>query len=362
MALTTGESLSPHPDRARWLAPVVVANLVVQVLIVVTGGLVRLTGSGLGCSTWPQCEPGSYTPTLRPEDGIHPYIEFGNRLIGIVVGLVALALVYAVWRWMREGPRRPMLWLSCAVVVGTLAQGVLGGITVAMTLHPGTVMAHFLISIALVVLSTLVLRLLIDSRAPRTGEQPSAPPMLRTVAGLTGAIGVVVIVLGTVVTGSGPHSGDADQPARFGFDPRTVAWLHADSVMLFVGLVVAMVLATSLLTGTRSLRRPWRLVLTVSLLQGALGYAQYLTGVPVPLVSLHMLGACLLASALTWAVYAAFVAPSGAAEGGGHPAQADLERGDSEHGDEEQRVDGDAEEDQGQIADREVEQAHRAQR
>ncbi|MGB7448240.1 MAG: COX15/CtaA family protein [Ornithinimicrobium sp.] len=352
VALTAGESLSSDPGRSRWLGRIVVANLVAQILIVVTGGLVRLTGSGLGCSTWPQCEPGSYTPTFRPEDGIHPYIEFGNRLIGIVVGVIALALVYAVWRWMREGPRRPMLWLSFGVVVGTIAQGVLGGITVAMALHPGTVMAHFLISVVLVVLSTLVLRLLLDSRAQSSVSDGGVPAMLRAVGGLTGALGATVIVLGTVVTGSGPHSGDADQPARFGFDPRTVSWLHADAVMLFVGLVVAMVLATSVLASTRYLRRPWRLVLTVSLFQGALGYAQYLTGVPVPLVSLHMLGACLLASALTWAVYAVLLTASRSSG----PAETSVQR------EEEQRVDRDREEDQRQIADREMEQAHRAQR
>ena len=345
MALTAGTRPTLDHGPSKWLGGIVVANLVVQILIVVTGGLVRLTGSGLGCSTWPQCEPGSYTPTLRPEDGIHPYVEFGNRLLGILVGLVALALVYALWRWARGPSRRRLLWLACGVVVGTLAQGVLGGITVRMELHPGTVMAHFLISVALIVLSTLVVYLWRGADPPGSAERIPAPPVMRAVGAVTALVGTGVIVLGTVVTGSGPHSGDAEQPARLGFDPRTVSWLHADAVMLFVGLVVAMVLATSVLADARSLRRPWRLVLTISLLQGLLGYVQYFAGVPVPLVSLHMLGACLLASSLTWAVVAVFA--------GSLPG--------SDHRHEEQRVDRDAEEEQGQIADREVEQAHRPQ-
>lgn len=279
-----------------------------QILIVVTGGLVRLTGSGLGCSTWPQCEPGSYTPTFRPEDGIHPYIEFGNRMIGIVVGIVAVAVVFAVWRWARASGRRLMLVLAGVVLLGTLAQGVLGGITVNMELNPATVMAHFLISTVLIVVSTLLL--LTHRRSAAAAGEP-VPPVVRWLGVATGAVGALVVVLGTIVTGSGPHSGDADQPARFGFDPRTVAWLHADSVMLFVGLVVAMVVSTSLVTQTIHARRPWRLVLAVSLAQGVLGYVQYATGVPVPLVSLHMLGACLLTATLTWGVWAV-VARTGA--------------------------------------------------
>ena len=328
----------------RWLLPI---NLGMQILIVVTGGLVRLTGSGLGCSTWPQCEPGSYTPTFRPEDGIHPYVEFGNRLIGILVGIVAVATVFAVWRWAQPSVRRRMLLLAGMVLLGTLAQGVLGGITVNMELNPATVMAHFLISMVLIVVSTL---LLVTHRGAAVGIAGPVPLAVRAVAIVTGVVGAVVIVLGTVVTGSGPHSGDADQPARFGFDPQTVAWLHADSVMLFVGLVVAMVMSTSLVPQTQRARRPWRWVLALSLAQGVLGYVQYATGVPVPLVSLHMLGACLLVTTLTWSVASVLWAiPPGQAR-----AAALHQR--EEH----QRIDRDSQEDKGQIADRVVEQTHRA--
>ena len=279
----------------RWLLPL---NLAVQMLIVVTGGLVRLTGSGLGCSTWPQCEPGAFTPAFRPEDGIHTFIEFGNRVLGIVVGIIALAVVAAVLVYAVGEAKRRMWILAALVLVGTLGQGVLGGITVWMSLHPGIVMAHFLISMLLIVVSTLLLlthRRVLPSSA-------SLPRLVQGLAVLTGFVGTVVIVLGTIVTGSGPHSGDADEPARFGLDPQMMSWLHADSVMLFIGLVVAMVVAAALLPEAVNARRPWVAVLVISLAQGVVGYVQYATGVPVPLVSLHMLGACLLTSALTWGV------------------------------------------------------------
>ncbi|MGB3258341.1 MAG: COX15/CtaA family protein [Ornithinimicrobium sp.] len=288
----------------RWLLPV---NLGVQILIVVTGGLVRLTGSGLGCPTWPQCDPGSFTPAFRPEDGIHPYIEFGNRLIGIVVGAVALAVLFSVWRWADGSMRRRMLVLAGLVLVGTLAQGVLGGVTVILGLDPTIVMAHFLISMLLIVASTL---LLVTHRLSMPEGLGTVPGIIRGLAAATVTVGAVVIVLGTIVTGSGPHSGDADEPARFDFDPQTVSWLHADSVMLFVGLVVAMVVSTSLVPQATPARRPWRLVLLISLAQGVLGYVQYATGVPVPLVSLHMLGACLLTATLTWGLWSVFAKPT----------------------------------------------------
>jgi cytochrome c oxidase assembly protein subunit 15 len=279
-----------HP----WLRRILLANLVMQVLIVVTGGLVRLTGSGLGCPTWPQCEPGSYTPSFEPADGIHPYIEFGNRMLGILVGAVALLTVLAVWRWAR---RRPMTLLAGLVLGGTLAQGVLGGVTVRTGLHPLTVMAHFLISMLLVVASTLLLWHL---QARPSG--PAAPPLLRQLYWATVGLGAVVLVLGTVVTGAGPHSGDADEPARLALDPELMSRVHAASVWVFLGLLVGVFLVLRRMPqDTRALTAPWTVVLAVTLLQGVIGYVQYFTGLPVALVSLHMLGAALLTVCLTWA-------------------------------------------------------------
>lgn len=319
-------------------------NLGVQILIVVTGGLVRLTGSGLGCPTWPQCDPGSFTPAFRPEDGIHPYIEFGNRLIGIVVGIIALAVVFSVWRWAGGSRRRKMVLLAGLVLFGTLAQGGLGGVTVILGLNPAIVMAHFLISMVLILISTV---LLVTHRSQATASAGSIPTIVRGVALATATVGAVVITLGTVVTGSGPHSGDADEPARFGFDPQTVSWLHADSVMLFIGLVVAMVVSTSLVPEAAGARRPWRLVLLISLAQGLVGYVQYATGVPVPLVSLHMLGACLLVATLTWGVSAVL-------SRGPQVYRRALDQGEVE-----QRVDRNAQEDEREVADRVVEESHR---
>lgn len=277
-----------------WLRRILLANLVLQVLIVVTGGLVRLTGSGLGCPTWPECHPGSYTPFLQESASYHPYIEFGNRMLSILVGVAALAAVVAVWRWARHRPGMPLL---AGLVIGlTVGQGILGGITVRTGLHPTTVMAHFLISMGLVATSTtLVWR----ERQPDGPAHNLAPRILHRLSWFTGVVLVAVLVLGTVVTGSGPHSGDADQPARFGFDPRTISWLHADSVMLFVGLVLAMLVATSLVPEVRRSRECWGVVMLISLAQGLVGYAQYLAGLPEILVLVHMFGAAVLTLAVT---------------------------------------------------------------
>lgn len=278
------------------MPPLLVLNLVMQVLIVVTGGLVRLTGSGLGCPTWPRCDPGSYTPVLEAADGIHPYIEFGNRLLSIVVGAVALLTFLAVLRWAR---RRPLPLLAGLVLLGTLAQAVLGGITVLTGLDPFTVMAHFLISMVLISLSTLLVWHL-RSPGRRVADEP-VPTLLPRLGWLIVAVGVLVLVLGTVVTGSGPHSGDATEPARFALDPRTMSWLHADAVVVFVGLLVAMLVATRLVPALAPVRRVWEVLMAVTLAQGLVGYVQYALDLPVLLVALHMLGAGLLVVALTWA-------------------------------------------------------------
>lgn len=277
-----------------WLRRILLANLTLQVLIVATGGLVRLTGSGLGCPTWPECHPGSYTPVLEDSASYHPYIEFGNRMLSIVVGFAALAAVVGVWRWARHRSGMPLL---AGLVIGlTVLQGVLGGITVRTGLHPTTVMGHFLISMGLVAISTaLVWR----ERQPDGPPRSVVPVIVQRLAWLTALVLVAVLVLGTIVTGSGPHSGDADDPARFGFDPRTISWLHADSVMLFVGLVLAMLVATSLVPGAKRSRELWGYVMLISLAQGLIGYTQYLAGLPEFLVLVHMLGAALLTLTVT---------------------------------------------------------------
>jgi len=279
-----------------WLWRVLLVNLILEIGIVVTGGLVRLTGSGLGCPTWPQCVPGSFIPVPHQEQGFHKLIEFGNRTLTSVVGIAALLVIVAIWRWAPN--RRTLRRISVLPLLGVLLQAVLGGITVLTGLNPALVAAHFLASMVLVSLSAYLLY--------RVGEGDDVPvalvrPEIRSVAWVTAGLGAVVLILGTVVTGSGPHSGDAATP-RFGFDPRTISWLHADTVMLFAGLVVAVLLAVHLTASDPRPRKVWHAVLGFTVLQGLIGYAQYLTGLPEALVLVHMLGASLLTVSLTYGV------------------------------------------------------------
>ena len=288
--MPTAESTNP------WLRRVLLVNLTLEVGIVVTGGLVRLTGSGLGCPTWPQCVPGSFIPVPHQEQGFHKLIEFGNRTLTGAVGLAALLVIVAVWRW--APGRRALLRISVLPLVGVLLQAILGGITVLTGLNPALVAAHFLASMVLVSLSAYLLY--------RVGEGDEPPVALvrneiRSLAWVTAGLGALVLMLGTVVTGSGPHSGDATTP-RFGFDARTISWLHADTVMLFVGLVVAVLLAVHLTATDPRPRRFWHALLGVTVLQGLVGYTQYFTGLPEVLVMVHMLGASLLAVSLTYGV------------------------------------------------------------
>jgi cytochrome c oxidase assembly protein subunit 15 len=271
-----------------------VANLVLEVLIVVTGGLVRLTGSGLGCPSWPECVPGSYVPVREQAEGFHKYIEFGNRTLTGAVGFGAVLVLFAVWRW--AGRRRDLMVPAWIVAGGVLTQAVLGGITVRTGLHPATVSAHFLVSMGLVAASAYLVFRADDPAGPRA---LTVHPLVARLAWLACAVASVVLVLGTVVTGSGPHSGDADRPARFVFDPRTISWLHADAVMLFIGLVVAVWLGVRLTAASARVGEAWRWVLLVTLAQGLVGYVQYLSGLPEVLVLTHMLLASLLVIALT---------------------------------------------------------------
>lgn len=290
----TVEDLRRPATQPRWLRRVALLNLVVQVGVVVTGGLVRLTGSGLGCPTWPQCVPGSFRPVAHQAQGVHKLIEFGNRTLAGLLTVVAVAVVLAVWRW---APGRPALRsLSFLPLLGVLAQALLGGITVLTKLNPVSVAAHFLLSMVLVTASTLLVHRV------REGDGQPLPVVrsdIRRLALVTTSLGALVLVLGTIVTGSGPHSGDAANPTRFGFDPRSVAWLHADAVMLFVGLVLATLVAVRVSDTPSAVQRAWVVVLGVTLLQGVIGYTQYYTGLPEAVVALHMLGASLLVVALT---------------------------------------------------------------
>jgi len=282
----------------RWMRAVFLANLVAQTAIVVTGAVVRLTGSGLGCPTWPECVEGSYTPVARQAEAWHKYVEFGNRTLTFALGVIAIAtlvaaIMYAVSRRRAGLPvRRALLLLGIAPLAGTVAQAVLGGITVLTGLNPATVGLHFLLSMALI---GAAVALVVRSRD--ADDEPIVSLVrseVRVYAWCLLAVTALVVVLGVVTTGSGPHSGDAKSELRFPFDPRTVSWLHADVVLLFIGMLVGFVI---LLRVTSAPRSTWRVVvglIVITLLQACVGYTQYFTGLPIIIVTVHVTLACLL--------------------------------------------------------------------
>ncbi|GAB2595027.1 COX15/CtaA family protein [Pseudactinotalea suaedae] len=282
----------------RWTGVAVLANLIGQVLIIVTGGAVRLTGSGLGCSTWPQCEPGSFTPVFHEELEFHVFVEYGNRLVGVLLGLVGISLAVLMTLAVRRlGRSRRLRTMSYAVIAVVVLQGLIGGVSVWMDLHPAVVGSHFLISAALLVLSTV---LAVTWFEPDSPTQPVGSPWLRRLAWTTAVLAGVVVVLGVVVTGAGPHSGDDEIGYRFAVDPYLVARAHAVAVWVFLAALAATIVAAVRARPALPDVRRWTLVLLlVTLLQGVIGYVQFFTGLPEILVGAHMLGAALLIVATT---------------------------------------------------------------
>ena len=260
-----------------------------QSAIVVTGGAVRITGSGLGCSTWPECTPGSYTPTPnQPEAPLHAWIEFGNRLLTFVLLINALALMFVILKSGAHHFRK----LGAFQILGILAQGVLGGITVLTGLNPATVAAHFLLSIVLIA-GALSLRQRAHNKTP-TSIAPI--PLVRNLMRAHLLLTIAVLFMGTIVTGSGPHAGDS-AAERFDLDSKMMAWIHADLVIALLGVSVALVIAIKLGESdpTRSRLAPLaQKFLLIALGQGAIGYVQYFTGLPEIIVAAHLVGAVLV--------------------------------------------------------------------
>jgi cytochrome c oxidase assembly protein subunit 15 len=274
---------------------VALLNAVANGVIVVTGGLVRLTGSGLGCPTWPRCTDESFVAT--PELAGHGAIEFGNRLLTFVLTAAAIATVVVVWR----SARRDLRPLAVVSFLGIPAQALLGGVTVLTGLNPWTVAAHFLVSMVLVAVATT---LWLRSREPGVGQPLVRRPLELLILGIA-AVTAVVLVLGTVVTGAGPHSGDKNASHRIDVDPENISQLHADVVFLLVGLTVALLVALYAVDAPDRLRHAARDLLVVQLAQGVVGFVQYVTDLPILLVLLHMLGAVLIAAftaRLVWSV------------------------------------------------------------
>ena len=257
--------------------------LFLQTALILTGGAVRLTGSGLGCPTWPECTPGSYTPVPNQAEGqLHAWIEFGNRLL--TFGLVAVSLFVLAHVLITR--RRDLRLLAVGQLLGILGQGVLGGITVLTDLHPLPVAGHLLLSIILVA-GAVSLYDRCEYPVVKKIVQDSLNSVLsRAHISLT----FFVIVLGTLVTGSGPHAGD-EQARRFGFDIRTVAWIHADVVIALLGLTLALYIA---LRSSVIVKRKIAIFAIIALAQGLIGYIQYFTGIPEILVAAHLLGASLV--------------------------------------------------------------------
>jgi len=291
---------------AQWLRPLAWATLVANVVLVVTGGAVRLTGSGLGCPTWPRCTESSFTP--RGALDVHAAIEFGNRMLTFVLVAVAVATFVAAW----GSPRRDVRVLAFVLALGIPAQAIIGGFTVLTDLNPWVVSFHLLCSLAIIGLSVLFLHRLSH---PAPSSVVRGPTLV--LAWLTFASAWVVLYLGTVVTGSGPHAGDEDA-ARNGLDPLQVSQLHADSVFLFLGLCIGLYF-TVRSVGLPS--RPVAVLLGVIVAQGAIGFVQYFSDLPIVLVGFHMLGAALVSAAVTW-VLLSVREPAGAvgSRGGGELA------------------------------------------
>ncbi len=268
------------------LSRLALASLVANVAIVVTGAAVRLTGSGLGCPTWPRCTETSYTTTA--EMGVHGAIEFGNRLL--TFALVAIAAAGFVAALLQRPRRRSLVLLSGGVLLYVPGQAIVGGITVLTDLNPWVVGLHFLLSIALIAVAYAFWRRVGEGDGP---VRPLVARPVRQLVGLTTLVSAAVVVVGVVVTGSGPHSGDGGAK-RNGLDPETVSQAHADLVFLLVGLSVALWFALRAVGAPPRAVRSAAVLVIVELAQGLVGFVQYFTGLPVLLVGVHMLGACLV--------------------------------------------------------------------
>jgi cytochrome c oxidase assembly protein subunit 15 len=276
----------PTSASMRWLA---LAGVAGNALIMSTGAAVRVSGSGLGCPTWPKCTGDSLVPTHSAEHAAaNMAIEFGNRLLTFLVLAVGVAVFVAA---VRLRPRRKdLLRLAAIQPLSVVAQAIVGGIVVLTDLHPAAVAAHFLLSPALLAAATA---LWVRSCE---GDEPARRLVRGELVWLARAlIGVVfaLLIAGTVVTGTGPHAGDVKSP-RFGFKIEQVAQLHADIVWATVGLTFALLLGLRLTNSPRLAQRRALELLAVELAQGVIGYVQYFTGVPGPLVVLHVLGAALV--------------------------------------------------------------------
>ncbi|MEY4322845.1 MAG: hypothetical protein RL410_626 [Actinomycetota bacterium] len=283
----------------RWLNRILIANIVVQSGIIATGAVVRVSGSGLGCPSWPQCTQGSYIPTVHQEESWHKWVEYGNRTLTGVLLVVAIAVASGVWLHTRNRTNR---LFALAPLILTLGQAILGGITVLTGLNPVTVASHF-------ILSTIIVWLSVHLWWRVRGNTVTTKIARNVVnARFLLASAAVVVVLGVLTTGSGPHSGDSDAEARFPFDPSLLARIHALSVGL---LLYALWRCWKSVKNLEVSRNKYLVVVAIVAAQAVVGNVQYLIGLPAALVAVHV---TLAASfwATTNVFYAELMRPEGA--------------------------------------------------
>jgi heme a synthase len=288
-----------------WVRAMAWASMLANALLIVTGGAVRLTGSGLGCPTWPRCTDASWTNT--PQMGIHGYIEFGNRSLTFLLVAISVLTFLSVWR-LRE--RHPSFTrIALALGLGIILQAVVGGVTVRTGLNPWVVGIHFVISAVLIALAAVLVdrtrrasleHLAVAERAGQLDGPDRA--LARGLVVVIGVSGALAIYLGTLVTGTGPHSGDAGEVARHAFDPYVVTRVHAAPVYVLVAATLAAVALAAGRGWPGAVRRILGLLAVLLVVQAAIGYYQFFNGVPVLAVGLHMAGAAALAAVVTMTV------------------------------------------------------------
>lgn len=279
--------------------PILYLLLILQAGLIVTGGAVRITGSGLGCPTWPECTANSYVPVAGQAEGtLHSWIEFGNRLLTFVLFVAAIAaIIYALRK-----ARKDLLWRAALQLLGILGQGILGGITVLTKLNPLSVASHFILSVFLIAgAASMVER----GRTPLVSIRPTELKV-RILSTLQVLLTFIVIVIGTLVTGSGPHAGDWQAP-RLQLDHRAISWLHADAVIALLGVTLALFVLSEISPETK---KRIKFFFVATLVQGLIGYIQYIQGLPELLVAAHLVGSTLV-WITTWRIWLSITTAEG---------------------------------------------------
>ena len=313
------------PERpGGWLRATAWASLLANALLVLTGGLVRLTGSGLGCPTWPRCTDDSWTSTRAM--GVHGAIEFGNRLLTFLLVAVAVLTLLAVWRSRRTHPG--MLSLAVALGAGIVVQAVVGGITVRTGLNPWVVGVHFMLSAVMIAVAAILVgrarraslpQVAVEQRAGQVGG--TAGRWLRGTALAVAGLSFVVVYVGTLVTGTGPHAGDAGEVARHTFDAYVVTRFHSLPAYLLLGATVLGLVQAARQGWPSTVRRPFALLGAVLVAQGLIGYYQFFTGLPVAAVALHLVGAAVLVAVVGTVLDRSYAVSAPAGEGVGDGAR-----------------------------------------